>query len=368
MPFTEEESNTETALRLPLMVTLNDIRVVIQYLKKMPEGVSIKDATRSVKKQMLGPEKLASYETLGIMTRSDDRLNLSALGRELARRFESETEVFRLVLHSIEPYRGALQWAFHQDPEIIVINDIITYWTNNFPETLGSGNSQTVKAQVVSFFHLCHAAELGIITIGKRGHPDRLHVDRRELRNYIETFVVQPLIEQNFLPQDDNEMRSYNTSSNAHFGSITSKNMAPNPHAPKVYISCRHRDEFVAKIEVALELADIHSVVHIRSEDAGLIVAEDAYEAMHQCNSAIIILSAGDYKEQNEQEHKLKESVMIEIGAAQVLYNRRLVLMRDRSTPSPHYLKDYIQYEYVNNQLTWETGVQLLRTLKDFEP
>lgn len=317
---------------------------------------------------MLVPEKLEAYETLGIINRSGDRLDLSPLGWELARRFEFETEVLRLVINRIEPYKGALQWAFHQDSEMLVISDIISFWGNNFPEAIDCRNTQAAKAQAVSFFHLCHAAELGMITVGKRGHPDRLQLDRRELRKYIETLFVQPLIEQDFLPQEENEMRNDFVLSNSHLDAITSKNTAASPRAPKVYISSRRRDEFVAKIEVALELAGIPNVVCVRTEDIGLIIADDAYEAMHQCNSAIIILSPEDYREQSKHEHALKESVMIEIGAAQVLYNRRLVLMRDRSMEATNYLKDYIQYEYADNQLTWEAGVRLMRTLKDFWP
>lgn len=365
MLLTKEDIRTETVLSLPVMVSPNDIRVVTQYLKKKPDGVSIKDAARNIKKQMLGPEKLASYESLGIISKADDKLKLSELGRELAKRLESETEVFRRVLDSIEPYRGALEWAFRHDAETIVINDIISFWINNFPEALGSGSSQTIKSQVVSFFHLCHAAELGIITIGKRGHPDRLRLDRRELRNHIETLVIPAPGEQDFLSHG-HERGSSNTSPKEHPGEAVSMSMKSGTQSPKVYISSRRRDEFVAKVQMGLELANITSIVRTRIEADGLLGVENAYEAMSQCNAAIIILSDADYKK-NDKEHELKECVIIEIGVARVLYNRRLVLLRESRLPAPNYLKDYAQYEYVDDQLTWDTGVQILRTLKDFE-
>ena len=65
---------------LPMLATANDVREVVQYLKKRPEGVNIFEVAQPIKKRIFYLPKVAAYEAWGIVTRKDDRLTLAPQG------------------------------------------------------------------------------------------------------------------------------------------------------------------------------------------------------------------------------------------------------------------------------------------------
>lgn len=347
---------------MPSLISLNDLRGVVPYLKKNPYGVSIGEASRSIKKQMLDYSKLVSYQALGIINTFGDQLHLSSLGWELARILEAEAQLFRNILYSIKPYKMLLQWAHSQDLEMIVVNKAQTFWEENFPEAL---DAQNIKAMVVCFFHLCQAAELGIVTIGKRGQPDRLRLDRQELRKYAERWIANPFIEDADVDtacERQEQMKSIKLISPYPTETVQTSTVPP------VYISHRQNDDIITYLRMVLELAGLECLVHVRAETDSPLIEDNVLRSLRQCRSGILVLGENDFKpESGAADNPLKESVQIEIGAASVLYNRHIVIMREKQLVLPEYLSSQIQFEYAVGELAWETGVQLVRTLKDFE-
>ncbi len=55
------------------------------------------------------------------------------------------------------------------------------FWREGCPPAFAVDRVEELSGSVVSFFHLCQAAELGSMTIGKRGQPARLHIWRNAL-------------------------------------------------------------------------------------------------------------------------------------------------------------------------------------------
>ncbi|MGH9902566.1 MAG: hypothetical protein ACRD68_12230, partial [Pyrinomonadaceae bacterium] len=174
------------AKALPILATAGDVREVVQFLKKRPTGITVVEAMDTVKKRAFEPRKVTAYEFWGIVSREGDRLKLSPLGWEFARRQEPEARIYRSVLDSTEAYRSVLEWIHRQNLELVTHSDVAAYWQENHAEALDRNNEKTIEGNVVCFFHLCQAAELGTVTIGKRGQPARLRVERDELLSYIE--------------------------------------------------------------------------------------------------------------------------------------------------------------------------------------
>jgi hypothetical protein len=364
-----QETPTPT---LPVMATIGDVRELVRLLKKKRVGISIVEAMNSEQKRIFDPRKIAAYEFWGIVDRDGERLKLTTLGLEIARQLEPEAQLYRTVLDNIAAYRSVLEWVFHQGLSLVTHLDVAAYWQEQYTEAGANRDEKTIEASVVCFFHLCQAAELGTATIGKRGQPARLHVERTELANYIrssprsaavEMFSTEPL------PANDEPAASARESSTA-----TGREPTRAANDQRLLISHGKKKEIVEQIQVALSLADIESAVAERTGACALEggggggpVAEHILYAMRQCDAAIIIVAAEDCVQEQTGSPSLKEDVLVEIGAAFVFYDRRVVLLWDASVPVPSNLQNLSRCRFEGGELTWETGIELLRAIKELK-
>ncbi|MDQ3918822.1 MAG: hypothetical protein M3348_10125, partial [Acidobacteriota bacterium] len=301
---------------LPILVTANDVREVVQLLKKKREGITVVEASDAARKRLFDPRKMAAYELWGITSRSGDRIKLSRLGLEFARRLEPEAQLYRVLLDNTQPYRAVLEWIHRQRLELVTYADIAGYWRDRFPEAL-QGGEQTARGHVLSFLHLCHAAEIGTATAGRKGQPSRLRVDHEELAAHMES-PARAASAQPFADAGQTAARR-----SARIGQSAAQGL-------RVLISAPKGAAVVGRVQDALQMADIDSeVVEREARGAGLI-AERTCRAMRRCGAGVIVVGRADCDEVAAGEAVLGQSALIEIGAARVRYARRLVLLRDR--------------------------------------
>jgi hypothetical protein len=107
-------------------------------------------------------------------------LKLTPVGWEFARSLDPEAVMYRLLLCRTPLYRACLGWLYGEATDVVNQDEVISYWRAHHPEGLGPERNDD-RGHAVSFFHLCQAAELGTMTIGKRGQPARLRLLREEL-------------------------------------------------------------------------------------------------------------------------------------------------------------------------------------------
>ncbi|HJZ82937.1 MAG TPA: hypothetical protein VKD91_21400 [Pyrinomonadaceae bacterium] len=129
-----------------------------------------------IKKRIFYPPKIASYEFWGLITFKRDRLVLTPLGWEFARSLEPEANAYRELLNSTSFYRATVEWIEREHIEVLNQNELAAYWQNEFAWVFVDSDEKDLASAIVTFFHLCQAAELGAMTIGKRGQPARLRV------------------------------------------------------------------------------------------------------------------------------------------------------------------------------------------------
>ena len=182
----------QTAL-LPRLATANDVRELVQYLKRRPGGVNLHDLPQPIKKRIFSPTKIASYEFWGLVDVNHDRIKLTPLGSDFARSLEPEAKAYRdLLKHSLF-YRAALEWIQRECIDVVTQNELASYWQKEFAWAFISCSDSDVASAAVTFFHLCQAAEVGAMTNGKRGQPTRLRVWRDALREKRSTdYIAQP--------------------------------------------------------------------------------------------------------------------------------------------------------------------------------
>lgn len=382
----EEETAPEVSASLPLLATATDVREVVRLLKRRTGGLTIiegMDAARRV----FDPRKIAAYEYWGLVRRTGDRLSLSALGREFARTLEPEAQLYRTMLNTTLAYRTALEWMFDQNLEIVTDADIAACWLEHPAEVVLAGNQKTIEGNVACFFHLCQEAELGVATIGKRGQPTRLRVDREELAAYIaqrSSLVLDDEPAKTAPGESTDEPRAtdelHATDERCAMDELRANGFASLPSTQatalvsermRVFISQSRDAGLVKQIQATLEVADIESETSRRANEAdtgGQFVPDELCRSMRCCEAAIIIVNREDCRADDEGKPLLGESLLMEIAAAIVHYNRRVILLWDeRAGPPPARLRELTLCKLAGEQLTWDSGMQLLKALKNFK-
>ncbi len=337
---------------LPILVTANDVREVVQLLKKRPEGITVVEASDAAKRRLFDPRKIAAYELWGIVSKSGDRIRLSALGREFASRLAPEAELYRVLLDNTPPYRALLEWIHRRRLELVTDADIIGYWREHFPEAV-RGGERTARGHVLSLLQLCHAAEIGAATVGRKGQPSRLRVDHAELAAHLQS-PSRPAPERH----DEEGERP--------FAQQTTRLRTAPSQRLRVFISAPEGSAVIGRIRDALQMADIVSEVIERDSDADELIPERTRQVMRRCEAGVIVVTRADYEPGRDGEPVLKQSTLLEIGAASVHYARSLVLLSDSEVRLPFNLEGFRHYELDGDELTWETGLQLVRAIKQF--
>jgi hypothetical protein len=327
---------------LPLSATANDVRVLAQYLRKRPGGVTLGEAVDTIKRQIFEPAKITAYESLGLVERSGDRLKLGALGWGLARALEPEVRLFRALLERVGPYRAALEMAHRQSLDCLLHGDVASFWLDHHPEALGIYTPKMIESSVVCFFQMCQAAGLGTYIFGKRGQPTRLRLNREEVIAFLsDDFITEPADGPAPVPPE------------------------PADGATRVFVSFGHEAAATAShVQAALKLADIEGVLSERGARARLLLLPSG-EAMCRCRAAVFIVTAADAQQGGRSEDGgLAEILRAEVAAAHLLYQGRLALLWDAQLPVPEELEAFAPCAYGGGDLTWEEGVRLTLAIK----
>jgi len=355
---------------LPVLTTEDDVRSIVTYLKTKPIGATLAEAGAVVKKQVLDSRKISAYVQWGLVTRDGDRLKLSPLGWDLARKPQTEAEVFRSILDAIVPYRSALEWIHHQQLPSVTNIDVAANWHEHHAKALGTDNEGTIKDAGVCFFHLCEAAGLGKLTIGRHGLSTRLDVDREALAAHIEAGPTAPPWDS---PSEEAPATHTVTSDEeSHPDTLVeeppSKSVSPPPpERLRVFIAHGKNLEIVSQIETMLELADIDSEVAEEEETPAIPVPDKVLNAMRRCSAGIIAVTVEQGPDADANNFTLNENVLIEIGAAFVLYDRRVVLVWDKRLPVPSNLQGLYRCEFEGEELSWGAAMKLMKAIQKFK-
>ena len=315
-----------TAPETPLTTTASDVRDVISLLKKHPDGLALTEATDAFKKRVLSPAKVAAYEFWGLAKQRGDQLALTELGWECARRLAPEAEVFRTLLDRLPPYRAVLAWALREELHQLLPAEVLRLWRTE-------GQTEDARAlsdntDVVSFFHLCQAAELGSVTLARRGQPARLMLDRHELAAY--------------LKGAPRRLADHQVASD--FGLKV--------QTPRLLVCQRDSNPLAAQVREMLALAAIETEVLSKAEP----LAPATRAALQRCAAAVFLIDDGETVHSPEWQALL--------GAAWLRYGERLLLLWQTETPLPASWCD-LRHQFIGNSgLSWESGMALAQTLK----
>ena len=355
-------------MALPIQTTADDVRGIINYFKNKPTGATGSEA-RPILKQVADSRKISAYVQWGLVSREGERLKLTVQGWQLARNPAHETQVFRSVLDRIQPYRSALEWFHHQSLTQVTNVDVAAFWHDNFSGYLGTTNDNTIKDNAVCFFHVCEGAGLGKLTIGRRSKPTRLDIRRDDLREFIEAGPATPPWSPpatDDVSEEIEESESLQTAPEP----LAQDSLPATPsvaESARVFISHGKNREIVDQVQTMLGLADIESAVAEAEETTAIPVPEKVFNAMRSCSAGVIVVSADDENKDDTGQFRLNENVLIEIGAAFVLYDKRVVLVWDKRLNVPSNLQGLYRCEYEGDELSWSAGMKLMKAIQQFK-
>lgn len=136
----------------------------------------------------------------------------------------------------------------------------------------------------------------------------------------------------------------------------------------KIFISHGKNQSVLNQIKTTLEFGGYTPVIATLQETTAIPVPEKIMQAMHECEAGIINISADEtFTDGNGKEQfKINENVLIEIGAAFVLYKKKVVLVVDKRVSLPSNLQGLYLCRYEGDSLDWDAGLSLQKALTEF--
>lgn len=347
-------------MALPVLTTVEDIDALTVYLKTKATGAAIREAKSVIDKKYLDGRKLKALEFWGFISINGERIALTDRGRAYARGLDEDRRmVLRRVLSEVNAYRTALEWAYHQKLDSVPAVDVAARWNEFNREEVESASETTLGLNAVCFFQLAQGAGLGALTIGRHGHPTRLDFDAESLRAFVESADTTPR-----LPLAE-PRPSASLSGELAPAEVP---IAVRPKEIRVFVSHGRNTRILEQVKKMLGFGGLDHLVAVEEQSAAIPVPEKIMDAMHRCNAGIIIVSADEEirDAKGKTSFRINENVLIEIGAAFVLYKKKVILLVDKRVQLPSNLQGLYLCQYEGDALDWETGMKLQETLTKF--
>jgi hypothetical protein len=149
---------------------------------------------------------------------------------------------------------------------------------------------------------------------------------------------------------------------------MTSEPSTPAAPAPafKVFITHGKNMGIVDQVKDILTLYDIDYEIAVEEETAAIPVPEKVMAAMRRCAAGIMVVTA-DEQNKGSDGYSINTNVLIEIGAAFVLYDQRVILMWDRRLKVPSNLQGLYRLEFESEELSFASGTKLAKAVKSLK-
>lgn len=186
-------------------------------------------------------------------------------------------------------------------------------------------------------------------SVGKEGTtpaPDEAIIEKKEPADNVSTTFPQEPSGGKILPREPSDVSA--------------------THKPIVFISHSKNITILAQIKSNLEFGGFKYKVAVETETTAIPIPEKVFGMMRECNCAIINISADEQEKREEGTYGINSNVLIEIGAAFLTYNKRVILVVDKRVHGPSNLGDLYRCEYEGDKLDSEAVTKLQKSLLNF--
>ena len=163
---------------------------------------------------------------------------------------------------------------------------------------------------------------------------------------------------------DGIEDESVEAKGEAYQADENAKPTPPQPETFKIFITHGKNKKIVDQVKDVLDLYDIEYEIAVEEESPAIPVPQKVLTAMRKCQAGVMIVSAND--DSAADAGSINNNVLIEIGAAFVLYDQQVVLLWDKSLKVPSNLQGLYRCEFEGSELTFAAGTKLAKAVKGF--
>jgi hypothetical protein len=219
--------------------------------------------------------------------------------------------------------------------------------------------------QALSFFHLIQGAELGTLTLGRKGSPTRIDFDEGALAVFISDGEVDEADE------EETEAFEDHASPPEYIKPMVVKTPAKVDDdaslGQAIFIAHGKNKKPLEQLKKILDRFKIQYKVAVDEPNLGRPISMKVRETMRACNCAILIFTADEeFKNKNgDVIWRPSENVVYELGATSYLYQNKVVIMKEDSVHFPSNFSDLGYISFANDQLEAK-GMDILGELIGF--
>jgi len=352
-------------MSLPIRTTVADIEAVCAYLATKPTGASTAEAKTVLDGKALDGRKLAAIKFWGLIEDNGGKMRLTEAGRRLAKdKGARRGEVLKEAVARIRPYAAVVERAVHKGDLTITATDLAAHWHQHFKADV-SDSDKILNDQAVCFFQLAEGADLGVLTIGRKGQPTRFEFNETTASTFVEGGGVLATANE----EDDTDA----ISGPADEKSVTQAVTLSTPEmrtekGNRVFITHGKNTKILEQVKKIVAFGKFEAVVAQERETAAKSVPDKVMDEMRTCQAAVIHVGVeGVLRDKDGREQpQINGNVLIEIGAALALYGRNFILLVEEGAKLPSNLQGLYECRYKGDELSMEATMKLLESFNAF--
>ena len=131
----------------------------------------------------------------------------------------------------------------------------------------------------------------------------------------------------------------------------------------RLYLSLHEFSNEIALLQELLEIVGFECHITERLRQRNDQLSEKNFDALKNCATGIIVITEADCFADAAGNFILSPEIQMEVSAAYLLYDRRVILLKERGMEVPEYWKSIPSFDLENNQLDWQHGIALTKTI-----
>lgn len=135
---------------------------------------------------------------------------------------------------------------------------------------------------------------------------------------------------------------------------------------PRIFISHSKNMKILNQIKSNLEFGGFKYQIATETETTAIPIPEKIFGMMRECNCAIVNVSADEQERREDGSYGINANVLVEIGAAFLAYNQRVILLVDKRITLPSNLQGLYRCEYEGDDLDSTSITKLQKGLLQF--
>ena len=351
-------------MSLPIRTTLSDIDAVCGYLVTKPTGATPAEMKAVVDKRSLDSRKLSAMKFWGLIEDDADKMKITESGRLAVRDSgSSRSHVLREVVRQVRPYLAVIERVSHRNEETLAATDVAAYWYEHFRSDV-SESEKTLNDQAVCFFQIAQGADLGILTLGRRGMSTRFDFVGEAIRKFIHDSTTD--LEHIEATEDSAEFDNPVSEDDVDFRDPELDD--PSENNNRVFITHGKNRKILDQVKELVEFGKYEPVIAMEHETAAKPVPLKVMDDMRGCKAAVIHVSAERFlcDEEGNEVPQINDNVLIEIGAAMALYGNKFVLLVEEGLKLPSNLQGLYECRYKGDELSMSAVMKLLKAFNEF--